>query len=407
MASHQPRHIELEDVDTSQGGWPAVGWEEHTWHPALLESDISRTEARRQTGPYLAALPAPIASLQLDLPPDVVAELSEASSKIVRFDAEMGDDIAPFSAILLRSESVASSQIEHLTASARAIGLVELGENSGRNAAEIVANTRAMQAAIDLSGHLDTTSMLTMHRSLMEHRPDIAGQWRHQQVWIGAGYGGPCRADFVPPHHAHVPALIEDLIAFVARDDIAVLAQAAVAHAQFETIHPFVDGNGRVGRALMQSLFRNKGLTENVTVPVSAGLLADPDAYVGALGRYRQGDPAEIVSLVSAATFRALGNGRQLVNELRHIRAAWDHKINARSDSAVWRVADLLLRQPIVNHGVLGRELGSANPDRYLRQIEHAGVITEFSGKRRNRLWIANEVITALDDFATRAGQRP
>ncbi len=90
--------------------------------------------------------------------------------------------------------------------------------------------------------------------------------------------------------HDRVSAAISDLIRFLRRDDLPVLPQAAIAHAQFETIHPFTDGNGRAGRALLHSMLRSKALTRSVTVPVSAGLLADTGAYFEALTAYREGD---------------------------------------------------------------------------------------------------------------------
>ena len=96
-----------------------------------------------------------------------------------------------------------------------------------------------------------------------------------------------------PASHTRVPAAIDDLMTFAARDDVPLLAQIAVAHAQFETIHPFTDGNGRTGRALVQAMLRNKGLTRQVTVPVSAGLLVDTDGYIAALTAYRDGDATD------------------------------------------------------------------------------------------------------------------
>jgi Fic family protein len=199
-----------------------------------------------------------------------------------------------------------------------------------------------------------------------------------------------------------------DLVAFVRRDDVPVLTQAALAHAQFETIHPFTDGNGRTGRALIHSLLRARGLTRNVTVPVSAGLLTDTNAYFAALTRYRQGDAAEIVRLMSEATVTAIANGRQLVADLRAIRARWNNVITARRDAAAWQLADLLLRQPVVDSATVQRELDatSANAHRALRELTEAGIIAEFSGLRRARLWQAREVLAALDEFAARAGRR-
>jgi Fic family protein len=205
-----------------------------------------------------------------------------------------------------------------------------------------------------------------------------------------------------------VPEAIADLVTFARRDDIPTLAHAALAHAQFETIHPFTDGNGRTGRALVHAMLRARGLTRNVTVPVSAGLLADVDAYFSALTSYRQGDAAEIVRQVSEASFIAIANGRQLVADLEDIRRRWNDVIRARRDAAAWRLADLLLRQPVVDAATAQRELRttSANTYQAIRQLTEAGVITELSGRQRARLWQAPEVLTALDDFAARAGHR-
>ncbi|WP_375492628.1 Fic family protein [uncultured Jatrophihabitans sp.] len=160
-----------------------------------------------------------------------------------------------------------------------------------------------------------------MHAALLiELHPDIAGRWRGEQVWIGGTSFGPHQAMFVPPHHENVEPLIDDLVAFMTRTDIPLLAQAAIAHAQFETIHPFPDGNGHTGRALIHSMLRGHGLTQNVTVPVSAGLLTDTNASFDALTAYREGEPSKIVQRLAEASFEATTNGRQLVAALREIR---------------------------------------------------------------------------------------
>lgn len=195
------------------------------------------------------------------LPGEVAADAEEAAAEVARFDAELGREIAPFAAVLLRTESAASSKIENLTASARAIAEAEIGPTRSRNAALIVANERAMTAAIALADRMDGEAILALHEALLGHSdPDITGRWREDQVWIGGHDLGPHQALFVPPHPEHVPAAIDDLVAFIDRDDVPVLAHAALAHAKFETIHPFPDGNGRVGRALVHAHLRKQGL---------------------------------------------------------------------------------------------------------------------------------------------------
>jgi Fic family protein len=393
----------------SNSGWPALAWEERAWVSALPPGMGSRTLRRRHAGPYRSAVPPQIAKFDTLLPTAAIATADEASTEIARFDAEMGTEIAPFAAILLRSESASSSKIENLTSGAKAIALAELGNGDRHNASEIVANVHAMQAAIQLADRLDEHAVLAMHAALMQRsHPEEAGRWRTEQVWIGGGDFGPHGAAFVPPHHERVPEAMADLMSFVRRDDVPVLAHAALAHAQFETIHPFADGNGRTGRALVHAMLRARALTRNVTVPVSAGLLTDTDAYFAALTAYRRGDAAQIVRLIAEASFAAIANGRQLVAVLRRVRNGWNDVIKARHDASAWQLADLLLRQPVIDAEVVQRELRvtSANAHRAIRQLAESRVIAEFSGRRRDRMWQAREVLVALDDFAVRAGRR-
>jgi Fic family protein len=389
--------------------WPAVSHETLPWGSRYPPGVASRSELRRHEGPYDAVVVPTIARADLQLPGSIAAIADDATAEVSRFDAEMGGEIAPFTAVLLRSESAASSQIEDLSASARAIAEAELGIRDRHNAAQIVANGRAMDAAIALADNLDSASILAMHHALMaDIDPTGAGQWRTEQVWIGGGRLGPHQAMFVPPHHRHVPDAIDDLLRFAARNDIPVLAHAAVVHAQFETIHPFTDGNGRTGRALLHAMLRNKALTRNVTVPISAGLLTDTTTYFAALDAYRAGDPAPIVDRLADASFAAISNGRTLVAELRDLRASWADRVAARSGSTVWRIADLLLRHPVINAAVIARELAiqPANVYRSITPLVEAGVLVEFTDNRRNRVWRSNEVLAALDAFAARAGRR-
>lgn len=391
------------------GRWPAVSYEELPWQSGYEHGMASRAQIRKHRGPYDAAIPVDIAGQTLDLPPDALAMSTDAAGEVARFDAEMGGEIAPFSAVLLRSESAASSQIENLSASARAIAEAEIGEGSSTNARQILGNVAAMSAAVALSDDLTADSILAMHRALLgDVEPEIAGKWRKEPVWVGGSNLGPHGALFVPPRYERVPALIDDLVQFIDRDDLPVLAHVAVAHAQFETIHPFPDGNGRTGRALMHSMLRGKGLTRNVTMPVSAGLLVNLEDYFEALTSYRDGDPEPIVQQVSTASYAAIQNGRQLVEDLRAIQLDWRGRVRARRDAGAWRIADLLVRYPVINVGLVSDELGIAAPNVY-RSIEPlvaADVLTS-SGRQRDRVWRAQEVLAAVDAFATRSGRRP
>lgn len=397
------------DRSRKAASWPALTYESLPWTSRYEPHATSRSERKKHYGPYRAAVPPRIANATLELPSELAAQVGEASAELARFDELGGGDIAPFSAILLRSESAASSRIENLTASARAIAEAELGTSLRKNAAEVVANTRTMIAALSLAGGINSASILAMHHALMrETDPENAGHWRTEQVWIGGGNLGPHLALFVPPHQSRVPGAIDDLMKFIKRTDLPVLAHAALAHAQFETIHPFTDGNGRTGRALVQAMLRHEHLTRNVTVPVSAGLLSDTAAYFDALTDYRSGNPFPIVSQFAQAGFNAVANGRVLVSELKQLRQRWNERIKARGDSAAWRLADLLLRRPVVNARVIADELSLdvGNVHRYIKPLLEARVLTQSTDAKRDQVWRSIEVLAELDAFAARAGRR-
>jgi len=391
---------------TNSTGWPPIGHETRDW---IGSSDIPRRWQSTYSGHYRAALVPEIADLSPRLPPETMALADEATAELARFDAEMGAEIAHYGPILLRSESAASSRIENLTASARAIASAELGDTARRNAAEIVANSSSMQAAIALAGDLDADAILAIHEALLGNKaPSVAGRWRDSQVWIGASSYGPHTATFVPPHHTRVPAAISDLVAFMRRDDIPVLPLAAIAHAHFETIHPFPDGNGRTGRAIVHSLLRAKRLTRQVAVPISAGLLTDTARYFDALTAYRAGDPVPIVERFAEASFDSVVNARRLVDDLRAIRAGWAGQISSRRQAVVWRALDVVLRRPVLDMSLLQRELAVSvmGADAAITELVRIGALEETTGGRRHRRYVAVEVLEALDAFVERAGRR-
>jgi Fic family protein len=397
-------------MDSASGGsttsWPAVSFERHAWH-RLEDTGQSRRAALRERGPYEAAVPPFISNLALPhFDDETVVAAEEAAIELGRFDGEVGAIAAPFSAILLRSESAASSEIEQLTASAKSIALAEIGRHAGKNSRLIVGNVRAVEAAIDLADDLDASTIIAMQGEILRSdNPGLTGGWRTQQVWIGGGYSNsPHAASFVPPHHERVPRLMEDLVAFARRVDLPALPQIAIAHAQFETVHPFPDGNGRTGRALIQAMLRRLGVTRDVTVPVSAGLLRNTSGYFDALTAYRTGDVTPIVLALAAASRDAIANGRQLVEELTQERAEWERITSARAGSAGRRLLDVLQRQPVIDAKLASQELGvsARNAQNGIDRLVGDGILVA-SGGARNRTFEARGVLVALDAFAARA----
>ena len=371
--------------------WPALQYEELDWE--RRDAEYGPRAARRGTvrESYAAAVPPAITGLPIELSDDVATLVDEASTALVRFDSELGGEVASFASLLLRSEAAASSQIEHLTASARQVFAAEIGAPGKRNATAIVSNTRAM------------------HEVLLEHDPHHdAGAFRREPVWIGTDGRSPVGADFVAPAWERVPGLVDDVMAFARRLDLPRLAQVAVAHAQFETIHPFTDGNGRTGRALLQAMLRSNELTRNVTVPVSAGLLIDTAGYVEALTAYRRGDVEPIIRRVAEAAFAAIGNATELVEDIRRIRRSWQDRIEARRDSGVWDALDVVARQPVLNATVLAAEMGVVTRNVYphLQKLVDAGILLSKNEYRHGVLYRNDEVLSALDEFAARSGRR-
>lgn len=389
----------------SDGGWPAITTEARPWVRSGDEV-ASRRALMRARGDYEAAVPAHLARIHVSLAPEVLAMADDASRELTRFDSEIGAITAPFASILLRTESASSSEVENLTSSAKQVALAEIGASGSGNAKLVVANARAMVAALELADHFGVDAIIAMQEALLgESAPHFAGQFRSQQVWIGGGSLSPHAAAFVPPHYERVPELMDDLVEFANRTDVPVLAHAALTHAQFETIHPFSDGNGRTGRALLHSMLRRGGITQNVTVPVSAGLLRDTHAYFDALTAFREGDAGAIVEAVSEAAFLAIRNGRGLVSDLGNVRASWKERVVARTGSAAARLGNVLLRQPVVSAKVVAKELKVSEVaaqgaiDRFMT----AGALVSTNNWKRNRIWHAPEVLEALDQFGERS----
>ena len=393
--------------------WPALAWERHTWRSAAswgVRADRASAATR-----YEAAVPPLIADRTPALSTATAGAARMAEQELSRLDAELGSRMSAFAPVLLRSEAASSSQIEHLTASARAIFTAELGVKAGRNAEQITANTRSLQAAITLANEPSPGSILEMHRVLMEGQPQHSpGAWREEAVWIGTSAQSlfeaqsPVGAEYVAPHHSRVPALVDDLVAFCARDDLSPLVSMAIGHAQFETIHPFTDGNGRTGRALAQAMLRRTGVTRNIAFPVSAGLLADIEGYHGALTAYRGGDVEPIVLAFAHAIARAIRNTRTLVAELDDVRASWEARLHARRDSNAWRLLDVLMRRPVISAALAAQELGVKQPNVYppLHALTESGIVKSKNEHGLGPFWRADDVLAAIDRFAERAGRR-
>lgn len=357
---------------------------------------------------YEAAVVPRIASQQLTLTEATRALVERATVEAVRFDTTDAHRVVPFTPLLLRSESAASSCIEQLTSSARKVLEAEVTGRGRGNAALIAANTRQMEAAV-ARARANVDGIVEMHQILLAgSAPEIAGVLRDAQVWIGGSDYSPAGAMFVPPHQRHLTELMADLGEFMARDDLPALAQAAIAHAQFETIHPFADGNGRTGRALVHVVLRERGLTTSSALPLSASLLTDTAGYFAALDAYRGGDVDRIVQLFARAAIDAAERGSWLAAELGGVHAEWNEQLTARADALAWRVLDLLLQRPVLTTAAVSAEFGvSAETARNaLDRLEADGIVVSAQLDKRQRGWRSPDVLALLDEFVEASGRR-
>lgn len=389
---------------------PALGWADETWEGGLIPAiGPAATRLSHYGQSYRSAVPPHIADLDIEVESFTAQLAREAEIELTRFDVEAGSRLRAFGPILLRSEASSSSQIENLTASARQIFNVEAGVSGSGNATEIAANSRAMIEAIALSDSITPDAVKTMHRTLMSgQRKHTPGEYRSEPVWIGRRAESPVKADYVAPNHALVPELMTDLTAYANRSDLRPLEQIAITHAQFETIHPFSDGNGRTGRALAQSMLRHTRVTRDVVVPVSAGLLADVSGYHRALTAYREGDPNPIVHAFAAAALRAVPNGRHLVTDLGEISEGWHEAARPRPESVKAKVLEFAITQPVFTAESIAATFGisPSNIYRYLKELQDIGILAMHGEHQGPRVWRAPAVLAAIDAFAERSGRR-
>jgi Fic family protein len=232
---------------------------------------------------------------------------------------------------------------------------------------------------------------------------EIAGVLRDRQNWIGGRDDSPQRADFIPPPAAEVPALVDDLCTFLNRTDLPALVQAAIGHAQFETIHPFADGNGRVGRCLIQIVLRRRNTIMRYVPPISVVLAANATSYIAGLVGYREGRLIEWIALMIRATELAVERAAELSEWLDQLNAAWRERANQpRANSAVSRLLALLPGNPVMSIALAEELLGVTGEAARLavQQLETTGILTPTVLKRRrNRVWEAREVYALLTDW--------
>ena len=395
-----------------------------TWGD-LLDSGIAR-RARRPCQ-YQAYLPDRLADWTVSLPADVAADVSDAERAIADLNsgAPQLANLEAVARLLLRAESVASSRIEGLEVGVARLARAEAAKEAGDplndvTAESVLGNIEAMELAVSqlaAKPQLTLNDVLELHRALMKHTPtpEIGGQFRTVQNWIGGNDYNPCGADFVPPPHEYVPELMEDLVAFVNSVDSPPAVQAAITHAQFETIHPFADGNGRIGRSLIHLVLRRRALAPRYVPPISLVLATNSRDYLGGLTRFRYtGEPTspeavrgivQWIGTFASATLRAIEDARQIATEIEALEDQWrTQAAPVRKNSA----ADLLLRAlpsaPVLTVSTAARLTGRSfqAADLAVGRLIEVGVLKQIKLGRRNRAFEAVGLIDALTTIERR-----
>jgi len=363
-----------------------------------------------------AFMPAP-------LPPDpplrmhgpLQQALESAVLALGRLDgiATLLPDEALFLYAYVRKEAVLSSQIEGTRSSLSDLLLYELDEAHGvpmDDVLEVASYVAALNHGLSrlrenfpLSNHL----IREIHRVLMSSGRGSAktpGEFRRSQNWIGGTRPG--NAAFVPPPHTAVPDCMTALERFLhAEDDgLPVLLRAGIAHVQFENIHPFLDGNGRVGRLLITLLLCHAGVLKQPLLYLSLHLKLHRNTYYELLDQVRRTGDWEawlafflegVRMTAESAVDAAQRLSAMFQNDRMRAQAA-----SGRRAGSVLRVHDALKSQPILSLPAAGREAALSFPtaSAAMKVLAASGIVREITGKRRNRLFVYEQYVSILNE---------
>lgn len=356
------------------------------------------------------SIPPIVAELDPQLPNDLLAECDLAVRAIARLDETGGPHLRPLATLLLRAESVASSKIEHEDASIEDFARALHGVKANSSATSMVAASGAMDRL--LHGPIDAAGITAAHHLLMADDPTergYAGRWREMQNWIGGSDHSPRNALYVPPPPDLVEPLMGDLVRFARRTDLPVIAQAAIAHAQFESIHPFTDGNGRIGRALAAAVIRERGVAQHVVIPIASALVARREYYFATLDEYRAGDAGPIVHAFARSALVASQEAALTADRLAVMPEQWhDLAGTPRTGSATAVVLASLPTAPIFTADDLETRLGLSTAATYraIERLAGAEVIRPLTARTRNQIWGTGDLLDELHDLGVRIGAR-
>jgi len=354
------------------------------------------------------------------LPPDLtwslplVTMLTEAERELSRLTARVSG--FPFPHLLIqpfiRSEAVISSRIEGTRASLEDVFNYEVAQLSfferTDDVREVHNYVRAMNHGLERLKTLPVSLRLIreVHGKLMEGVRGgklNPGEFRVKQNWIGAVGSTLENATYVPPPVEEMEAGLDALEKFIHSNvDIPALVRAGLIHYQFEALHPFLDGNGRVGRLLIILLLCEWGLLQQPMLNLSAYIERYRQTYYDLLLSVSQkGDWEEWLIFFLRGVRDQAKEGVWRIDRLQALRA--DYEPIIRRDRNVARMAgvvDFLFSRPILSTRQLAEGLGMPfkTASDYLVKLEHAGVVREVSGRARSRIFHAEEILRAVEE---------
>lgn len=374
---------------------------------------------QRQPGGYRACIPEPLPPEDLTIDTDLQALLSRADLALGRLDGvvELIPDPDRFVLMYIRREAVLSSQIEGTHASLMDVLEYEAsadGAEARVDVLEILNYTRAMQYGLARLSELPLGRrlMCEVHRVLMENArggepQKTPGQFRRSQNWIGGA--SPATAKFVPPP----PEIVDDTFSELERflhdpTPMPALIKIGLAHAQFETIHPFLDGNGRTGRLLITFWLTEQGILRRPLLHPSLYLKVHRDDYIDRLQDIRDHGSWEewlkffVDGLAQAAT-EAADRARDIVALRERDRDRIARRLGRRSGNGL-QLLDHLFRQPVVTVGIVQRFLEVSQPTAsgLVNELADMGLLNEITGRQRNRIFSYEEYIRAFPGAESR-----
>jgi hypothetical protein len=373
---------------------------------AITEGDErGRHEEIRWNGaPVNAWVPRPLVGQVFELSVRT-ARRTEQAAAAARAGGSVPARFEPLAMLMLRAEGVASSYIEGLRTPLAEVAAAEAGSSANPTATLIADNLAAVVEALHAPGKdLGIQDLHRWHRRLMEASPvpeAMIGAFRAQQSWIGGT--SPRDASLVPPPPERVAPLMEDLVAFVNEEGTDPITQAAVAHVQFEAIHPYADGNGRIGRMLIgYILARRLGIT--LPPPVSVVMAGDPGGYLAGMVLYRMGQVDAWVAWVATAVVRSSEAAQSAMARTDALFARWEERVSdLRADATARCVLALLGEYPVVTSDrVAGRLAVSERAARgALGVLADRSILAPYrvattrSGRPR-RYWVAGELLAIM-----------